>query len=50
MVKTTEISSVANTIKKMHIKSDLNLVYKQNFYHDKENEIDDFLMNSILPY
>ena len=39
IAKTTEIYSVTNTTKKLHIQSDLHLVYKQNFYHDKEKEM-----------
>ena len=38
--KTTVISSVENTIKKLHIQSDFHLFYKQNLYHDKEKEMD----------
>ena len=33
----TEISSVANTINKFHINSDLNYGYIHNFYHDKKS-------------
>ena len=36
MAKNTEISSVANIIKKVHIQSDLYLIYKQKLYHAKE--------------
>ena len=39
MSKNTQISSVENTIKKLHIQSDLHLIYKQNFYHDKNNKL-----------
>ena len=39
VAKNTEISSVANTKNKFHIQSDLHLIYKQKFYHDKEREI-----------
>ena len=42
MKKTTENFSVANTIKKLNIQSDLNLVYRKKFYHDKEKEMDIF--------
>ena len=33
MAKNAEISSVANTINKFHIQSNLHLIYKQNLYH-----------------
>ena len=35
MAKTTAISSVANTINKSHIQSDLYLIYRNKFYHGK---------------
>ena len=35
MEKNKAISSVANTMNKLHSQSDLHLTYKQNFYHDK---------------
>ena len=34
-------SSVANTIDKLYIKSNLNPGYKHNFYYDKQEKIDD---------
>ena len=40
MAKNTSISSVANNIKKFHIQSNLNFIYKQKFYHDKQYEMD----------
>ena len=40
MAKNKAIYSVANNTKKLHIQFDLNFIYKQNFYHDKQNEID----------
>ena len=46
----TEISSVANTINKLHIQSDLNSGYMHNFYHDKQDIFDDLLINTIFPY
>ena len=39
MAKNTEISSVTYNIKKLHIQSNLNLIHKQNLYHDKQDEI-----------
>ena len=34
MAKNTAISSVANTINKLHIQSDFYLIYQQDFYKD----------------
>ena len=48
--KNIAISSVANTIKKFHIQSDLHFIYKKNFYNDKQKEIDEVLINTIFPY
>ena len=39
MTKITAISSVENTINKSHIQYDLHLIYKKNFSHDKESEM-----------
>ena len=50
MEKSTSISSVANTIKKMHTQSDFHLIFKKNLYCDKQNEMDEFLMNTVFPY
>ena len=41
MAKTTAIYSVSNTINKLHIQSNLNLIYKQKFYHNKQDEMDE---------
>ena len=39
MAKNKAIYSVENTIKKLHIQSDLYLIYKK-IYHDKQDKID----------
>ena len=39
MAKNKAISSVANTIKKLHIQKNMHLIYKQDFYKDKQKEI-----------
>ena len=36
MAKNKAISSVANTIKKLHIQTNMNLLYKQDLYKDKQ--------------
>ena len=41
MAFTTEMSLVANTIKKLHIQFDLNFVYRQKIYHDKQDIMDE---------
>ena len=39
MAKNTAISSIANTIKKLHIQNNMHLIYKQDLYKDKQEEI-----------
>ena len=39
--KNIALSSIASTKKNFHIHSDLNLIYKQNFYHEKQKEMDE---------
>ena len=41
MVKNKAISAAENTIKKLHIQKDMHKIYKQDFYNNKEKEIDD---------
>ena len=36
MEKNKAISSVANTIKKMHIQKNMHFIYKQDYYKDKQ--------------
>ena len=35
MVKNKSISSVANTIKQLHVQKDIHMIYKQDFYNNK---------------
>ena len=49
VAKITAISSVSNTIKKLHIHSDLNSIYKQNFYNYKQKEIDELYDKYHIP-
>ena len=44
MAKNTAIYSVANTIKKWHIQKNIHFIYKQDFYKDKQNEIDELFI------
>ena len=41
MSKNKAISSVANTIKKLHIQTNMHFIYKQGYYEDKLKEIDE---------
>ena len=43
------IITVANIIKKLHILSDLNYGYIHNFYHDKQDIIDELFCQYINP-
>ena len=43
LAKNIEIYSVANTINKFQIHSDFQMIYKQNFYYDKQDGIDTLL-------
>ena len=45
----TLISSVANTINKLNIMSDLNSGYMHIFYHDKQDIIDELCCQYIKP-
>ena len=49
MVKFKAISSVPNTIKKLKIKKNIYLIYKQDFYKDKQKEIDDLFIEYLVP-
>ena len=48
--KNTEISSVENTINKLHIQSDFHFIYKKNLYYNKQGEIDTLFMNTMFTY
>ena len=39
MAKNKAIYSVANTIKQLHINKNIHLIYKQEFYNDKQRKI-----------
>ena len=44
-----EIYYASNTIKKLHIQSNLNSGYIHNFYHDKKGSIDDMFYQYHIP-
>ena len=48
MDKNKAISSIAKTIKKIHIHKNMQLVYKQDYYKDKHEEINDLLLNTWI--
>ena len=45
----TSITYVANTVKKLHIMSDLNYGHIHNFYHDKQDNFDDIFGQYHIP-
>ena len=49
LIKNTLISSIENTIKKLHVQSDLRLIYKKNLYNDKQKEIDELFGKYHIP-
>ena len=49
MAKNKAISSVANTIKKLYIKKNMHLIYKQDLYKNKEKEIDHLFLEYLVP-
>ena len=49
MAYCTEIASVANTIQKLHIQSDLHSGYINNFNHYKQEIIDELFCQYIKP-
>ena len=44
-----EINSVANTTKKLNIRSNYHYFYIHNFYHNKQEIIDDIFYQCHLP-
>ena len=49
IMKNKAIYSVANTIKKLHIQKNMHLIYKQDFYKDKQKEIDELFIEHLVP-
>ena len=49
MAKNNVISSVSNTIKKLLIQKNMHLIYKQDFYKDKQRETYDLLIEQLVP-
>ena len=46
----TVISSVENTLNKLHIRSNLHTACKHNLYNDKQDKFDDIFISTIFPY
>ena len=49
MVKNKAILTVSNTIKKLYIQKSKHIIYKQDFYKNKEKEIGDFFLECLVP-
>ena len=49
MVKNESLSVVADTIKQLHIHTNMNMTYKQDFYKTKQSEIDVLFWNALFP-
>ena len=49
MAKNTPISSAENTINKLHIQSNLHLMYQQGFYKDKQKKLYDLFIEYLVP-
>ena len=49
MSKNKAMSSVENTIKKLHIQKNMHLIYKQDLYKDKQKETDDLFIEYLVP-
>ena len=48
MVKNIAIYAVSNTIKKLHIQKNMHMTYKQDFYKNKEKEIEDLFLEYLV--
>ena len=49
MVKNKSISAGANTIKQLHIQKSVHIIYKQDFYKNKEKEIYFLFLKYLVP-
>ena len=49
MVKNSALSTIANTIKQLHIDENMHMTYKEDFYKTKQIEIDDFFLEYLVP-
>ena len=49
MKKNKAISSIENTIKKIHIQKNMHSIYKQDYYKDKQEKIYDLFIEYIVP-
>ena len=49
MVKNKAISALAKIIKQLHIQKNMHMTYKQDFYKDKQKEIDDLFLEYLVP-
>ena len=44
VLKIKTVSAVANIIKQLHIQKNMHIIYKQDFYNNKDREIDDLFL------
>ena len=49
MAKNKAISSLSNKINKLHIQKNMHLIYKQDYYKDKQEEIYDLFIEYLFP-
>ena len=49
MAKNKAIYSIANSIKILHIQKNMHLIYKQDFYKKKQEEINGILIENLVP-
>ena len=49
MVKSKAISTIVNTIKKLHIQRDMHIIYKQDFYMNKQKEMEYLFLGHLFP-
>ena len=48
MAKNKAIFAVSKTIKQLHILKDMHMIYKQDFYKETQNEIDDLFLGFLV--
>ena len=49
VVKKKAISAVANTIKQLHIQTDIHMIYKKYLYNNKEKKIYNLFLECLVP-
>ena len=49
MVKNEALSAVSNTLKQLHIRKNMHMTYKKDFYKTKQSEIDYLFLEYLVP-